>query len=384
MKILFCTGSYKTRVTGPAVVAEQFFSINTTHPQHECHILTNDTPINTDKIHKIKINYPTRLGAFDFLIRQLFYYKEIRILQKTIQFDLIVFCDIRNSLLSRLLLPKSIKIMGIFNDYLTANARLSMHGIRRRYLFFRYFVRFFEQLAARRVDHIVVFSNDLKNRIHSAYKIDLQRFTYLPLGFDVQNIVFKKTTLPFKSPIKLLFIKSNLISGGMDVLTRALAQLQGYTFILTVIGAPDFRKSEIEELIKDSKNIKLRFLGFQSQNDVYKEMQDNDILCTPSRVESLGIANAEGLANGISVVSTREGGITEILDYGKNGWLAEPENAKDLADKLKECIEADPSVRAEKSRNGRLFVEKKFDYKQFNALFLQTCATLLQSHQQQP
>jgi glycosyltransferase involved in cell wall biosynthesis len=106
-------------------------------------------------------------------------------------------------------------------------------------------------------------------------------------------------------------------------------------------------------------------------------MYDNDILCTPSRVESLGIANAEGLATGISVVSTREGGITEVLHYGKNGWLAAPENAEDLAEKLKECIESTPSVSAEKSRNGRLFVEKKFDYKQFNALFLEKCAALL-------
>jgi glycosyltransferase involved in cell wall biosynthesis len=377
MKILFCTGSFKTRVTGPAVVAEQFFSINTTHPQHECHILTNDTPINTDKIHKIKINYPKSLGAFDFLIRQFIYYKEIRLLQKTINFDLIVFCDIKNSLLSRLLLPKSIKIIGISHDYLTANARPSMHGTRRRYLFFRYFVRFFEQLSARRVDRIIVFSDDLKNRIHSAYKIDLQRFIYLPLGFDIDNIVCKKPSLSFKSPIKILFIKSNLISGGMDILTAALAQLKDYDFILTVIGPPDFRKVEIEYLIKDSKHIQLRFLGFQSQNVVYKEMQDNALLCTPSRVESLGVANAEGLANGISVVSTREGGITEVLDYGKNGWLAEPENAKDLADKLRDCIEATPSVRAEKSRLGRLFVEKKFDYKQFNVLFLETCSTLL-------
>jgi colanic acid/amylovoran biosynthesis glycosyltransferase len=377
MKILLCTGSYKTRVTGPAVIAEQFFSINTTHPQHECHILTNDTPISTDKIHQLKINYPKRLGAFYFLIQQLFYYKEIRLLQKTINFDVIVFCDIRTSLLSSLLLPKSIKKLGICNDYLAANARLSMHVTRRRYCFFRYFVRFIEQLCTRHIDYNIVFSDDLKNRLHAAYKIDLKRFIYLPIGFDVQNIVCKNSTLAFKSPIELLFIKSNLVSGGMDILTAALAQLTDYTFILTVIGAPDFRKVEIEHLIKNSKHIQLRFLGFQSQNAVYKEMQDNDILCTPSRVESLGIANAEGLANGISVVSTREGGITEVLDYGKNGWLAEPENAKDLADKLRECIEADPSVRAEKSRLGRLFVEKKFDYKQFNGLFLETCSTLL-------
>jgi colanic acid/amylovoran biosynthesis glycosyltransferase len=377
MKILLCIGSYKTRVTGPAVVAEQFFSINESHPVHECHILTNDTDISTDKVHKIKINYPSKLGAFDFLIRQLFYYKEIIVLQKQFNFDIIVFGNVQHSLLTRLLLPRSVKIIGAINDYLTANARLSMHETRRRYWFFKYFVRFFEYISAHLADGLIVWSDDLRQRIIKAYAIDPEKIRALPLGFDVQNVVFYENNKSFKSPIKLLFIKSNLVSGGMDILTAALAQLPHYNFILTVIGAPDFRKAEIEHFIKDSQHIELRFLGFITQNAVYKEMKDNDILCIPSRVESLGVANAEGLANGISVVSTREGGITEVLDYGKNGWLAEPENAKDLADKLKECIEADPSVRAEKSRLGRLFVEKKFDYKQFNALFLETCSTLL-------
>ncbi|MDZ7876475.1 MAG: glycosyltransferase family 4 protein [Saprospiraceae bacterium] len=377
MKILLCIGSYKTRVSGPAVVAEQFFSINESHSEHECHILTNDVDKSTDKVHKIDINYPRKLGAFDFLICQFFYYRAIIVLQKQFNFDIIVFGNVQNSLLSRLLLLRSIKIIGIINDYLTANARLSMHVTRRRYWFFKYFVRFFEYVATHLVDMVIVCSDDLRQRIITAYGIKSEKIKTLPLGFDVQNIPFRKNDQPFKSPIKLLFIKSNLVSGGMDILTTALTILTEYSFILTVIGAPDFRKAEIEHLIEKYPDIHLRFLGFQSQNTVYQEMQNNDILCTPSRVESLGIANAEGLANGISVVSTREGGITEVLDYGKNGWLAEPENAKDLVDKLKECIEADPSLRAEKSQYGRLFVEQKFDYKQFNDLFLKTCSALL-------
>jgi colanic acid/amylovoran biosynthesis glycosyltransferase len=377
MKILLCIGSYKTRVSGPAVVAEQFFSINDTHPEHESHILTNDTDIETALIHKLKMNYPKQLGAFDFLMRNYFYYKEIKVLQQKKAFDVIVFGDIRCSLLTRFLLPKSIKIMGIIHDYLSANARISMHGTRRRYLFFRYFVRYFEQLSARYSDAIIVGSEDLRQRIIKAYSIDSQRITTLSYGFDVQNIPFKIRENAFQSPIKILFIKSNLRSGGMDILVSALKELNAFNFILTVIGPPHFLKNDIENLIKNASNIQLRFLGFQTQSDVNFEMHNNDILCTPSRVESLGLANVEGLATGISVVSTREGGITEVLDGGNNGWLAEPENVEDLARKLKICIESDSSVRAEKSRLGRQFVEKRFDYRQFNALFLNKCAELM-------
>jgi colanic acid/amylovoran biosynthesis glycosyltransferase len=50
------------------------------------------------------------------------------------------------------------------------------------------------------------------------------------------------------------------------------------------------------------------------------------------------MTNIEGLASGISVVTSSAGGIPEVLDDGRNGWMAVPGDARDLAEKLKECI----------------------------------------------
>ncbi|MFN3381658.1 MAG: glycosyltransferase, partial [Runella zeae] len=69
------------------------------------------------------------------------------------------------------------------------------------------------------------------------------------------------------------------------------------------------------------------------------------------------VANIEALAHGISVISTWVGGIPEVIDNGKNGWLIEPSNAQDLANAIEECIQ-NPTLRLEKAQNGRNFIRK--------------------------
>ena len=101
-------------------------------------------------------------------------------------------------------------------------------------------------------------------------------------------------------------------------------------------------------------------------------MYNHHVLCIPARHEALGLANVEGLAHGISVVSTHVGGVPEVLDKGNCGWLAEAENPVSLAEALKNCIEADPSVRMAKSRYGRQHVEQFFS----KETMLQKCVAL--------
>jgi colanic acid/amylovoran biosynthesis glycosyltransferase len=378
MNILLCTPAFEVRVVGPAVFSHLFFTTNAQNPTHDCRILTSDTTVETDRIFKLNDNYPPRLAAFNFIFRQVFFYRALRRVQRKFPFDVLIFIDARHGWLSRILFSNDVKIVGLINDYQIVDPFLTMHGTRRRLWFFKYFVRFFEKKAARSLDLIVACSKDLKRRIEVGYGVNSEKVMALFHGFDIEKNPFKARQRPFKMPIKLLFIKSNLRRGAMDILAKALAKLPDVSFVLTIIGPPNSLKSAIERLFSEVPNVELRFIGFANTETVYQEMRSNDILCTPSRDEALGIANAEGLASGISVVSTRVSGIIEVLDGGKNGWLAEPENADDLAEKLKVCIEADPSVSAEKSRLGRLFVEQKFDYQQLNAHFLERCAALFE------
>ena len=77
----------------------------------------------------------------------------------------------------------------------------------------------------------------------------------------------------------------------------------------------------------------------------------------PSHKEALGVANMEALASGLPVISTNVGGIPEVLDQGKCGWLVEPGDSKELAKAITECIKNN-ELRIQKSTHGYQYVQQ--------------------------
>ena len=63
----------------------------------------------------------------------------------------------------------------------------------------------------------------------------------------------------------------------------------------------------------------------------------------------------ESLACGKPVVATRVAGAPDVIVDGHNGFLAEPENGKDLAEKMVRALDADAAAL---SKNARDSVQK--------------------------
>lgn len=62
-----------------------------------------------------------------------------------------------------------------------------------------------------------------------------------------------------------------------------------------------------------------------------------DVLVLPSRAEGFGMVLIEAMASGLAVLGTRTGGIPEIVDHARTGFLLDPANlAVDLARRLDE------------------------------------------------
>jgi len=63
------------------------------------------------------------------------------------------------------------------------------------------------------------------------------------------------------------------------------------------------------------------FLGKQDQ--VYDKLSIADIMLLPSELESFGLAALEAMACEVVPISTRAGGVPEVIDHGVSGYLAE-------------------------------------------------------------
>jgi N-acetyl-alpha-D-glucosaminyl L-malate synthase BshA len=63
------------------------------------------------------------------------------------------------------------------------------------------------------------------------------------------------------------------------------------------------------------------FLGKQDQ--IYDKLTIADIMLLPSELESFGLAALEAMACEVVPIATRAGGLPEVVDHGKTGYLAE-------------------------------------------------------------
>ena len=71
------------------------------------------------------------------------------------------------------------------------------------------------------------------------------------------------------------------------------------------------------ELIKQVQELQLKdivFVGDQTQENLNKLYNISDVLAVPSRVEGFGLVAIEGLACGIPVVATNNGGMTDFIN----------------------------------------------------------------------
>ncbi len=69
--------------------------------------------------------------------------------------------------------------------------------------------------------------------------------------------------------------------------------------------------------------------------DVAKAMSEVDLVCVPSKWdEAFPYSILEAMAVGKPVVASNSGGIPEVVEPGKTGWLFEKGNARELADIL--------------------------------------------------
>jgi glycosyltransferase involved in cell wall biosynthesis len=68
------------------------------------------------------------------------------------------------------------------------------------------------------------------------------------------------------------------------------------------------------------------------------------IFCLPTRREPFGVVLIEALQHGLPVVATRIGAVPDLVHDGENGFLVEPGDVEQIADRLCQLLE-DPGLR---------------------------------------
>ena len=122
--------------------------------------------------------------------------------------------------------------------------------------------------------------------------------------------------------------------------------------------------------MQKNKNLNVRFTGFIPYEDLKALYSACDIFVLPSFEEGFGIVLTEALASGKPLIGTKVGGIPMQRRDGWNGFLVEPGNEKQLAEKIKYLMDH-PEEREIMGRNSRKLAEEEFDWKKITERYLE-------------
>lgn len=187
------------------------------------------------------------------------------------------------------------------------------------------------------------------------------------------NIYIDRSIL--HEPIKLLFLSNLIISKGVLVLLDALEILKdkGYSFVCSFVGG------ETQEITSERFSLEVKkrnltnyafYKGRKFDKEKENEFINSNIFVFPTYNECFPLVLLEAMEYHLPIVTTDEGGISDIIKDKVNGLICEQQDPDSLA----ECIEAlinDETLRIQLGENGyRVFKENftldKFEERLFN------------------
>jgi glycosyltransferase involved in cell wall biosynthesis len=179
---------------------------------------------------------------------------------------------------------------------------------------------------------------------------DLTAIEVLPNPVDTEKyrLTFARKNL---SSGKILFLGAIIKEKGVYDLLRALKILQQEKHEVSAVIAGD---REIEKARKMADDLglgnKVHFPGWVNLQEKLKLLNDSDIFVLPSYREGLPLSILEAMACKLPVVTSRVGGIPDVVVHGENGFLIEPGDVDSLAHYIKMLL-VDPILWEKISRN---------------------------------
>jgi glycosyltransferase involved in cell wall biosynthesis len=160
--------------------------------------------------------------------------------------------------------------------------------------------------------------------------------------------------LPRRGGLELLFFGFVRPYKGLDILLEAMARLQGEDVHLTVAGefwggGEQVTRERIAELGID-RQVEIR-ARYHSARETAQLFERCDVVVLPYRSATGSGIVPVAYRYGKPVIASRTGGLPEVVEEGKTGWLVEPGEADGLAALIRTlCRDGMPDMRADIER----------------------------------
>ncbi len=184
-----------------------------------------------------------------------------------------------------------------------------------------------------------------------------------------------------ETPPTILFLSNLIESKGVLVLLEAcrLLKEKGDSFTCRFVGTPSDITRERFEAQVSAQGLAdcVVYEGGKYGREKDRCLRDADIFALPTFEDCFPLVVLEAMQAALPVVSTYEGGIPEIVEDGRTGFLCPPRDPRALARKL-EILIGDPALRKAMGEAGRCKYEAEFTLARFEQCLLDILRAILQ------
>lgn len=190
---------------------------------------------------------------------------------------------------------------------------------------------------------------------------------YMPAVKEKPNVVIYNLTDHFKSIDDISYKKDKYFlyfgrlsyEKGITTLIKAFKETPNCKLRIAGTGPLE---DELKSFVLQNKIKNIQFLGYQNGKTLQSLIEGAYFIIVPSEwYENNPMTIIEGYAASVPVIGSNIGGIPEIIDNGKTGYLFESGNIDKLVTLIKHATSLSEDTYIELSRNALAFAKQHFN-----------------------
>jgi len=355
MKICYLSDQFSSIASGVGTYATNLLH-GISQAKHEITLITFDSPEPVDwKLFRIiRLPQGWKYSAHpSWIMKSRRFAQALNQLMHTEKFDVIHFLDARESFFAK---NDASSVIGTMNDNYFTDVPSSPYAMKphyydwiKRWLYYKT-VHHFEKSLLPKLAHIITCSNAVEQSIRSAYGISQQKISTVYYGLENQK---GRQILASNKPFQIAFIGGNAQRKGLPLLTKAAKLLHPKFpgFKVHVLGANPMMKHLENRCRAEGLSSSFQFLGQTPHHKVLEILKNSTLYVMPSLMEGFGLTFLEAMQAGVPVIGGNVGGTKELIQNGENGFLVNPTDPAELAQKITRLLE-DKSLQRKFRENG--------------------------------
>ena len=238
---------------------------------------------------------------------------------------------------------------------------------------FNWFLRIFEESMLKRSNKIIAVSDFTRRELLQYYKVKADKIRVIHNGVDTSK--FQPASEKRKAKKELGFNPDDIaiLSVGrlyarkglftlIESMPAVVRRFPRAKFIISGKGQSNEMKKLVHHALHLGVLDNIVFTGYFPDSKLPRLYQSADVFAFSTFYENLPFAVLEALSTGLPVVTTNVGGIPEMIESGKNGFLVQPFNARELSNKILYLLEH-PYAASEMAFLARKVIEERFDWR---------------------